>query len=161
MKSVPNLISYLHEFFQNFSQSLAICFELFSFRVIFNSEIADSGPHLSGAARPDTTPHARSTAPASRVSPPLGPPRRPHRRPDRSLARRRRAVVRRPRAGEPPPRVAPPWAVHTGRTPCGHGPCPRCATGPSVISAQCHPVKIYYFLIYSIRSKFKNLCMIH
>jgi hypothetical protein len=41
MKSVPNLISYLHEFFQNFSQSLAICFELFSFEGIFNSEIAD------------------------------------------------------------------------------------------------------------------------
>jgi hypothetical protein len=40
-KSVPNLISYLHEFFQNFSQSPAICFELISFGVIFNSEIAD------------------------------------------------------------------------------------------------------------------------
>jgi hypothetical protein len=41
MKSVPNIISYLHEFFQNSSQSLAICFELFSFGVIFNSEITD------------------------------------------------------------------------------------------------------------------------
>jgi hypothetical protein len=41
MKSVPNLISYLHEVFQNFSQSLAICFELFSFGVIFNLEITD------------------------------------------------------------------------------------------------------------------------
>jgi hypothetical protein len=41
MKSVPNLISYHHDFFQNFSQSLAICFELFSFRVIFNSEITN------------------------------------------------------------------------------------------------------------------------
>jgi hypothetical protein len=41
MKSVPNLISYLHEFFQNFSQYLAICFELFSFSVIFNLEITD------------------------------------------------------------------------------------------------------------------------
>jgi hypothetical protein len=40
-KSVPNLINYLHEFFQNFSQSPAICFELISFGVIFNSEIAD------------------------------------------------------------------------------------------------------------------------
>jgi hypothetical protein len=39
MKSVPNLISYLHKFFQNFSQFLAICFELFSFGVIFNSKI--------------------------------------------------------------------------------------------------------------------------
>jgi hypothetical protein len=41
MKSVPNLIFYLHKFFGNFSQFLAICFELFSFRVNFNSEIAD------------------------------------------------------------------------------------------------------------------------
>jgi hypothetical protein len=41
MKSVPNLISYLHKFFHNFSQSLSICFELFSFGKIFNSEIAD------------------------------------------------------------------------------------------------------------------------
>jgi hypothetical protein len=41
MKSVPNLISYLHEIFKNFSQSLAICFELFSFEMIFNSEIAN------------------------------------------------------------------------------------------------------------------------
>jgi hypothetical protein len=41
MKSVPNLISYHHEFLQNFSQSLAICFELFSFGEIFNLKIAD------------------------------------------------------------------------------------------------------------------------
>jgi hypothetical protein len=41
MKSVPNLISYLHEFFQNFSQSLTIYFELFSSGVNFNSEITD------------------------------------------------------------------------------------------------------------------------
>jgi hypothetical protein len=41
MKSVPNLISYLHEFFQNFYQFLTICFELFSFGVIFNLEITD------------------------------------------------------------------------------------------------------------------------
>jgi hypothetical protein len=40
-KSVPNLVSYLHEFSHNFSQSLAICFELFSFREIVYSEIAD------------------------------------------------------------------------------------------------------------------------
>jgi hypothetical protein len=50
MKSVPNLISYLHEFFQNFSQSLAICFELFLFKVIFNLEITDERAHLSVAA---------------------------------------------------------------------------------------------------------------
>jgi hypothetical protein len=41
MKSVTNLISYLHEFFWNCSQFLAIYFELFSSRAIFNSEIAD------------------------------------------------------------------------------------------------------------------------
>jgi hypothetical protein len=41
MKSVPNLIFYLHKFFGNFSQFLAICFELFSFRVNLNSKIAD------------------------------------------------------------------------------------------------------------------------
>jgi hypothetical protein len=41
MKSVPNLIFYPYKVFWNFSQFLAICFELFSFGVIFNSEIAD------------------------------------------------------------------------------------------------------------------------
>jgi hypothetical protein len=41
MKSVPNLIFYLHKFFGNFSQFLAICFELFSFVVNFNLKIAD------------------------------------------------------------------------------------------------------------------------
>jgi hypothetical protein len=40
-KSVPNLISYLHEFFQNFSQSPPIYFELISFGINFNSEITD------------------------------------------------------------------------------------------------------------------------
>jgi hypothetical protein len=41
IKSIPNLISYLHEFFWNFSQFLAIYFELFSSGGIFNSENAD------------------------------------------------------------------------------------------------------------------------
>jgi hypothetical protein len=41
MKSVPNLIYYLHEFIWNYSEFLAIYFELFSFGVIFNSENAD------------------------------------------------------------------------------------------------------------------------
>jgi hypothetical protein len=40
-KSVPNLISDLHKFFHNFSQSPAICFELFTFEEIVYSEIAD------------------------------------------------------------------------------------------------------------------------
>jgi hypothetical protein len=39
MKSVPNLISYRHKFLCNFPQLLAICFELFLFRIVFNSEI--------------------------------------------------------------------------------------------------------------------------
>jgi hypothetical protein len=48
MKSVPNLISYLHKFFWNFSQFLAIYFELFLSRSKFNSEIADMrGPPVS------------------------------------------------------------------------------------------------------------------
>jgi hypothetical protein len=38
MKSVPNWISYLHNFFCIFSQLLAICFELFSSGSVFNSE---------------------------------------------------------------------------------------------------------------------------
>jgi hypothetical protein len=41
MKSVPNLISYLHEFSWNFSQFLAVCFELLSLRSVFILEIAD------------------------------------------------------------------------------------------------------------------------
>jgi hypothetical protein len=48
MKSVPNLISYLHNFFWNFSQFLAIYFELFSSGGNFNTEIADMrGPSVS------------------------------------------------------------------------------------------------------------------
>jgi hypothetical protein len=48
MKSVPNLISYLHEFFWNFSQFLAIYFELFPSESKFNSEDADEwGPPVS------------------------------------------------------------------------------------------------------------------
>jgi hypothetical protein len=55
------------------------------------------------------------------------------------------------RAAPPPCRVAAPteakWAVHTGcastvstgRAPRGRGPRPRCATGPSAVSAQWHP----------------------
>jgi hypothetical protein len=54
IKSVPNLISYLHKFFRNFSQFLAIYFELFSSGVIyFNSENADAwGPPISSSVAP-------------------------------------------------------------------------------------------------------------
>jgi hypothetical protein len=41
MKSVPNLIFYVPKIFRNFSQFLAIYFELFSFGVNLNSEITD------------------------------------------------------------------------------------------------------------------------
>jgi hypothetical protein len=48
IKSVPNLISYLHDFFWKFSQFLAIYFELFSSESKFNSEKADEwGPPVS------------------------------------------------------------------------------------------------------------------
>jgi hypothetical protein len=42
-KSIPNWISYLHEFSWNCLQHLAISFELFSFRIIFNSGIICHG----------------------------------------------------------------------------------------------------------------------
>jgi hypothetical protein len=48
IKSVSNLISYLHNFFWIFSHFIAIYFELFSSRSKFNSEIADMrGPPVS------------------------------------------------------------------------------------------------------------------
>jgi hypothetical protein len=50
MKSVPNLISYLHDFFWNFSQFLAIYFEQFSFGVILIQKTLMSGSHLSDTA---------------------------------------------------------------------------------------------------------------
>jgi hypothetical protein len=49
MKSVPNLISYIHEFFWNFSQFLAIYLERFSFGVILIQKTLTSGSHLSDA----------------------------------------------------------------------------------------------------------------
>jgi hypothetical protein len=246
-KSVPNLISYLHDFFQNFCQSLATCFELFSFREFVYSEIADSGPHLTvrrcrvnamrrasqqhASRPPDSAPHLpcrrrrRQRPPRPRRPPPdsvaprptasLAPlafrqsasptalsPRPPPCRPNR-LARRSPVAVtlrRRLRADEPPfPTVShasapcrrrlveqrhrraarrqavpptrararamrrvgrPSWAAHAapaeavGRT---RGPCPHCASGSSAVSAPWHPVKFYYFLIYSIHCKFKNV----
>jgi hypothetical protein len=56
---------------------------------------------------------------------------------------------------------SPSTATALGRAPRGRGPRPHCATGPSAVSAQWHPVKFYYFLIYSIHCKFKKLCRIH
>jgi hypothetical protein len=146
--------------------------------VNFNSEITDSGPHLSAAAawppRATLTPWLKaavgtarrvsrqrpaSPAPArqrrlgalarrltDRAAIPTASPTPPQSRPE--LAHRRRAAVRRSRAGEPlllshflctdavssparraaPPRVAPPCAVCHAR---GRGLCPHCASGPS------------------------------
>jgi hypothetical protein len=54
VKSVPNLISYRHEFFQNFSQSLDICFEYFLSGKLFIQKSLTSGLHLSDAARGST-----------------------------------------------------------------------------------------------------------
>jgi hypothetical protein len=126
-KSVPNLISYLHELFQNFSQSQAIYLELISFGINFNSEIADEWARAAAAWPPRAAPtpwlKARPTAPprphvafrqlASRPRASLRLPRPDSRRPDRRcpshvawtaaghVARRRRAAVSTPVSRRP------------------------------------------------------------
>jgi hypothetical protein len=82
-KSVPNLISYLHDFFKNFSQSLAICFELFSFGEIIYSKIADE-------RAPPVRRRVRQRAAAAWPPHPRHPPHACHRRPDCSPRSRRR-----------------------------------------------------------------------
>jgi hypothetical protein len=101
------------------------------------------------------------------------------------LTRQRCAAVRRSRTGEPlllsrfprtdavssparqaaQPRVAPPCAApaeaKSGRAPRGSGPRPTWPWAAHAGRAQWQPVKFFYFLIYSIRCKFKNLCRIH
>jgi hypothetical protein len=54
-KNIPNLIFYLHDFFWNFSQFLAIYFERFSSGVYFNFGKALTCGALLSAAKP---PHA-------------------------------------------------------------------------------------------------------
>jgi hypothetical protein len=50
MKSVLNLICYIHKFSANFYQLLAICFELFLFRTVFNLEnLLPRAAHLSAS----------------------------------------------------------------------------------------------------------------
>jgi hypothetical protein len=149
MKSVPNLIFYLHEFFQNFSQSLAICFELFSFGVIFNLEIADerAPPVRRRAPRPARLPivSRRARPPRSRRCSPdrlayraiartaAVPCRLAHRSPI-AVAPRRRLL-----AGEPP---FP--AVSRAPAPCFHRLIEQrhCRAAPSPCSAaaarSCH-----------------------
>jgi hypothetical protein len=72
-----------------------------------------------------------------------------HLHPSRTLLKVETVQCRRP--------ALAPCAARQGRA---RGPRSHCASGPSAISAQWHPVKFYYFLIYSIHCKFKNLCMI-
>jgi hypothetical protein len=103
MKSVPNLISYLHEFFWNFSQFLAIYFELFSSGSKLNSENTDewSPPvsrrfphraHLSARRRrvAATCPRRAARVPQMRCrdpAPASRQPSQPHRRcPSRAVA---------------------------------------------------------------------------
>jgi hypothetical protein len=121
VKSVPNLISYLHEFFQNCSQSVDICFELFSFGEFVYSDIAAGVKHRQLPrpchAAPDSRAltHTARLPTASRAPPPrptaasLAPPSRPPRSEAadaRSVAVLRRspiavALCRRLCAGEP------------------------------------------------------------
>jgi hypothetical protein len=84
MKSVPNLIFYVPKIFRNFSQFLAICFELFSFEVNLNSEITDERAPLVRCRAPR---RARVAACRRRGLKPLSGQRAAH--PDR------------------PPRIAP------------------------------------------------------
>jgi hypothetical protein len=66
MKSVPNLISYLHEFYWNFSQFIAIYFELLSSGVNFYfKKSLTRGTHLSASLSPC---RARSSACNLRVA---------------------------------------------------------------------------------------------
>jgi hypothetical protein len=99
LKSVPNLISYLHEFFQNVSQSIAIFFELFSFGEFVYSEIADSGPHLSANARRAGPAWLPRVAPTSQLKAAVGTARRA----SRQLARPRRARPTAAPLSVPPP----------------------------------------------------------
>jgi hypothetical protein len=142
MKSVQNLIFNLHDFFQNFSHFLAICFELFSFGMIFNSETTDSGPHMLDPARRARPTQQRAVAtwlpravPLVRALRPLSGQRVA--RPDRLVDRAAVPTV---------PLSRPPWSEATDafrRRAARHSPvdvAPRCATGPSTVSTQWHPV---------------------
>jgi hypothetical protein len=134
MKSVPNFISYLHKFFWNFSQFLAIYFELFLSGSKFNLEIADMrGPpvsrrflrwarlsarhHRVAATRPRhaikaPTGNAVLTlplrCPSHTVASPRARPCRPRRLPCRKmttlLSKRATAAVRPPPPSRTPPR---------------------------------------------------------
>jgi hypothetical protein len=138
-----------------------------------------TAPHLAHAA---VAPTASPTTSSSRPK-----PRRSDRRPGRLAARpspshraaipasmSRRFLGRLPSAG-----VVPSWASPRLRRPCqvglareprlrGHGPCARVAAGRAhtvrLGRARFRPsgtwLNFYYFMIYSIHCKFKNLCRI-
>jgi hypothetical protein len=107
---------------------------------------------------------ASRTPPSPRPLASLAPPSRPPRS-EAIDARVRRRLV--PLAARPSPsrratvsapvsrRSLPPPVRRRRRR------AARRASGPSVVSAQWHPVKFYYFLISSIHCKFKKLCRIH
>jgi hypothetical protein len=101
-KSVPNLISYLHEFFQNFSMSPAICFELISFRYFIKSEITDKRAPLVSRRAP--LPHGRH-APRQRsgIKAAIGTARRASRQ-RRHFRPRAPTASRRAHRFRPPPR---------------------------------------------------------
>jgi hypothetical protein len=130
MKSVPNLIFYLHEFFWIFSQFLAIYFELFSSGVIFKFEnLSRVGPTCQtpravAAWLPRAVPLARlklaveTARRASRQPRPLADSLALRRRPQQPYPSRRRPD----RHGPKPPmlvrrRVASPLARHRRAAP--------------------------------------------
>jgi hypothetical protein len=140
----------------NFSHFLTICFELFSFGMIFNSKIADSGPHLPDAAHrvgparqraiaawlPHTgrlvralRPHSGQRA-ASRAPPSPRPPHRLRRHPDRLTDRAavptEAARPSTPRRAAVPAPVSRPFLDRLPRVGAVPPPCAaRCTGRPS------------------------------
>jgi hypothetical protein len=123
MKSVPNLISYLQEFFWNFSQFLAIYFERFSSGVILIRKTLTSGSHLS-----DATVHAGPACQCAVTA---------RRRPD-SAAPFRPAPFR-PRRRRCLNRLTSPHPVRTAPSPLSEAAPPPClnpvAVRPSSVIA--------------------------
>jgi hypothetical protein len=220
VKSVPNLISYLHEFFQKFSQSVDICFELFSFGEFVYLEIAAGVKHRQlprpCRAAPDSRALTRARPTVASPAPPASRPphtrRRRARQPPRSRRRPDRRGPKPPTPGPSPSCAARPSLLRcaavsapvsrcfpvVSRAPIpsrhravmpracavrcalrgpaelgsqrrAHGPCPAwlraapCTVhlGRERFRPSSTGLKFYYFLIYSIHCKFKNLCRIH
>jgi hypothetical protein len=148
MKSVPNLISYLHEFSWNFSQFLAICFELFSSRGNFYFEkLLTRGTHLSEAvsrARPACQRAVSTWLPCARthraIKAPADHASWPRRRPDSLTAASPRApptaVVRSHAPLSAPDRACPSAPHHHRRPadPAASAP-PRFHIEPAVLTS--------------------------